>query len=459
VLFNRSSVGEVVSREIFDQAYEILCEAYTPHNKENLYASLRGRIQQIDPDLDIAFIPRTLYELLFIHAAIKEEIGERDGFGERKDMVCWPVRNYLNNPSQKKPFLFFELFFRFDGKSSEEFVAYMNSDDFFETEEANYIPESRPTLPQKETHWKEAWRKRIITQREKFMVSCQKCWHICHFTDKIPGNSSHSYVQLLAYRLNNLLIETMKPTRCFSGQQLSSFLEKEIVFYKNHCRDWSKRKLGEVLLAQNFSDDRGGPGCSLAFSSLGIGNDITAQVLRNALALECNEIAKNAFILYRGANTDLSMITHFLDTSHSHIHTFSFGTGLFSGILYDSTAAPFYFTVDYTDTLTIVIPYGEYAESPFHIPSTHPVVQIASSGEFWHPRSKIPKTVIDEENLSGIFNYESQKKQAPTEFFSNLSAKETYEKLSRYYTQNCYYLTPPDYQESKPQKEIGCSIM
>jgi hypothetical protein len=297
--------------------------------------------------------------------------------------------------------------------------------------------------------------------REEYKTLSQTCWHICRFTDKIPGDDNHTYVRCLAYRLNTLLIERLNPQKSLTGKELSKVLEEELSFYKEFCITFSQKNhegskfLSPVNgLSQNFGRKTRRYHC---FHAMGI-DENRAQVLRNAVALECNKVAKNAFVLYRGANNDLSVINRLNHSSfnNSKINSFSFGTSLFAGVLYDDSGTPFFYTTEkHQNTFTIVIPHREYTESPFYVPSSHPIVQFSSKGEFFHPRSKVCQEAIDSEYIFGI-DALNPRKHASAHLFLNLSSKEIYEKLSRYYTQNCYYLTPQNYQESNPQKGLRC---
>lgn len=87
VVFHQSSNDEITSpsQETFLKAYPILLShsplnlAKTdPNNAVQLckdrYSSLKKEIKKIDPSLEVAFIPKILYELNFLRQAIEEEI-------------------------------------------------------------------------------------------------------------------------------------------------------------------------------------------------------------------------------------------------------------------------------------------------------------------------------------------------------------------------------------------------
>jgi hypothetical protein len=71
-----------VSEETFQKIYPILSGFYTdifnaesPQGfYENRYQFLRERIKAIDGNLEISFIPKVLYELIYLHKSLKEDI-------------------------------------------------------------------------------------------------------------------------------------------------------------------------------------------------------------------------------------------------------------------------------------------------------------------------------------------------------------------------------------------------
>ncbi|PJD97597.1 MAG: hypothetical protein CK425_02925 [Parachlamydia sp.] len=70
-----------VSLETYEKVYEIFAKHLPHFSKSSLleegskrYESLRTKIKEIDPSLEITFIPRTLYELIYIQGCIEEDL-------------------------------------------------------------------------------------------------------------------------------------------------------------------------------------------------------------------------------------------------------------------------------------------------------------------------------------------------------------------------------------------------
>lgn len=88
IVFRTSSNGEnsIPSKSIYEQVYQIF-NTYAPTaimSKErgleameqatNRYEIIRSKVKALDPTLEIAFVPRTLYELVLIRKCIQEDV-------------------------------------------------------------------------------------------------------------------------------------------------------------------------------------------------------------------------------------------------------------------------------------------------------------------------------------------------------------------------------------------------
>lgn len=125
-----------------------------------------------------------------------------------------------------------------------------------------------------------------------------------------------------------------------------------------------------------------------------------SQIIKEAVALDCSEIAKRCFLLYRGANfkdDDIMKRIMRFDRSHS----LSFGTGLFSGCMFDPEATPFYYMRESSNAYVIPVPFADLNNSPFHIPTRDTVAQLGGHGETFHSRTKAWKG-FDVQEMSGI---------------------------------------------------------
>lgn len=105
IVYHRKSSGEIVppSEKIFQTVYSVYLRFNWP-NVNHRYTAMLHRIKQIDPSLEITFIPRTLYELTFIKKGIQEDLKGRDfcpnesgspaSDPQRKD--CWHIAHFAN---------------------------------------------------------------------------------------------------------------------------------------------------------------------------------------------------------------------------------------------------------------------------------------------------------------------------------------------------------------------------
>lgn len=377
IIFHNTPEQLVLKQELYDRVYPIVSQ-YNCYPSDDQFRLIQDAIQKIDCSLDIVFIPRTLYELIFIRASIEEEVG--------KEAVC-----ALQSEQGYKAF---------------------------------------------EKHWKN---NDSTIERVKDYVKdkLKNCWHLCCYTTEI----GIEFERTLAFRMNDLVIRKLHPTGFFTGKQIVKFAETELDFFRKHRKEFPN------ILFSPFETPYGSRGASINFGydqsdgerlycyPMGINNNNDAQIIRNAIALECDEIAQNSFILYRGGSLHL-------DTERSEGSvkntSFSYGTSLFAGAFVDATATVFYYTIEKRrDTYAIVIPYKEYEKSPFHVPVASVIRQLSSRGEFFHPRSKLPTDTPEEGYVYGI----SGTKEKPNYLLSSLNAKELAVQLNTYHSK-ALLLTP-----------------
>lgn len=320
-----NTTGVKVPKDKYDAAFQIIAESSLiaiarsdKANKSELaqhrVTIMREKIKQLDPALEIGFIPRVLYELLFIRKCMKEEI--RD----------------------------------------QEFCDYCYKGAAREIEKH---PENEETI------------KQDIIKR--------KCWHAKSFG---PENSSQDPIlRNYAFRINKYIVKALKPTTSgFTYQQFKKFAEIEIQqlqkFY-SEFKPFEERK-GESLTL-NMSKE----------GAFGIANEKQSQLILKVLELECSKISQNAFLLYRGsgANGSDSIFCKFSD--QSDYHRLSYGTGLFAGCVFDSTATAFYFMrQEVLDGFALVVPIEKLSRSIFDYPEGNGLSQLLGRGEYFHVSTK-----------------------------------------------------------------------
>jgi len=338
-----------VSKETYEQVYEIL-NAYAPaaiverssesimEECENRYEIIKAKIKDLDPTLELVFVPRTLYELIFIRKCIKEDL--------KHNKIC-PL---LSKTSHTTTVDFFE-----------------GDQEKFRTYEEN--------------------RKKLLTER--------KCWHLCYFDN--VGDNNHPGVRDVAYRLNRIATKTLSPkTDGFTYKELSKHTENEIEFLKNHYKKGLDeiKKLQKGIKVHSIDDcSTPGPTTNFGYESIkgsikpmGIRDDKDAQIIRNAITLECSKIAQRAFILYRGADFQKDSANCWNERDKPY--SLSFGSSLFAGCLFDGGATAFYYMRNGKNAYAIPVPFHQLNSSPFFIPPTNTTAQLFGDGEIFHSRTK-----------------------------------------------------------------------
>lgn len=186
IVFNRKTHA-APSKELFEQAYQILNDS----NCQNKFEL----IKKIDPNLEVAFIPRTLYELIFIRKCVKEDV---------KAKASCP---YLNRHRQ-------EMF-----------------------------------NPETDFPGQDEISPKDIKQLHQKRRSERKCWHFYPGRDR---RSNREGIQEIAYRLNKAIIKAMKPQDGgFTFQDFTDQTEKELDYLQGDAKgriDQDRNFPGPVIL-------------------------------------------------------------------------------------------------------------------------------------------------------------------------------------------------------------------
>ncbi len=222
----------------------------------------------------------------------------------------------------------------------------------------------------------------------------KKCWHLCYFDD--VGDNDHPGVRDVAYRLNRVVVKTLSPTADgFTPEELFKHVENEIEFLKKYYSNNSVGHCNYPGPTTNFSGDsmRG------AIRSMGIRDDKDAQIIRDAIAIECSQIARKAFFLYRGADFQNDSANCW--SNKNKPYSLSFGSSLFAGSLYDGGATAFYYMRKGKNAYAIPVPFDHLNSSPFFIPPTNTVAQLFGHGEIFHGRTKAWKD-YDLKKIGGL---------------------------------------------------------
>ena len=379
--------GAPLEKEIFIQAWSI-CNFYAHHPQEGAErASLcvNREIRRIQPNLVAVFVPRTLYELGYISAVIQEE---RKGYCRGEDWA------------------------RFLPPEEESYLDWAKGWVKWSLERVGMIKPDEYSLLRKDL------RSKIDT-----------CWHLIDSTDKMPLSDDDPVTQHLAFRMNQyLVVEFAIQRQTLSGRKIVALTERYIERLKAQTVTHSTRVFQGVL-GNHFRE---------AFC---IDEERKANILRNAIALECHQVAVNAFILYRSGNMTRPSIYNEAEVDLLHNHSYSYGTSLLAGCVRDTTANVFYYAVaEHRDTFAIVVPGKDYRDSPFVVPQRSAILQLLSTGEQFHARSKFSRRVEEGYYASGVWMT-----QEHAEYSKSLECDQSLEELSQaitHYHRRAYLLSP-----------------
>lgn len=352
----------------------------------------------IDSDLEITFLPRTLYELMLIRECIEEDLRE----GEICEGVLTDVQRLLHYPKFKSSIY---------GKS----LGLLGTPHQFDSE------------------GKTKEEKMALRERLRKYMQARNCWHICCFDD--AGDEKTEEVKTIAFRINQVAVKKLPISTIghLSYQKISQLVEQELDYFRTYFQNakkiWKERRKGKNTSMMV----RSGPAVSFAAANdcgtmaTGICDDNQSRIIRNVIALECSQIARKAFFIYRGAQIKM-------DSNLGH--SLSYGTSLFAGIMFDVNATAYHFMRKAANAaFAVQIPFEKIKESPFYVPLTHPICQIFGIGELFHARSKVGNDF--DTTPSGIMQSDSRWKEI-------LRGTQTYSELGdgfkRYYSKNVVFL-------------------
>lgn len=334
VVFRHSGAGvpTPLSSEQYLAVYKILHKDIR-ELAEPKFDFVTRELRAIDPTYEVAFIPRVLYEMMFFHECIKEE--------SDAGKPCELLQRHL------------------------------------------YV---RP------------WRNEKLLKLEQIKRESNRCWHLCHFRDR-PEAEDDADLSILAHRLNEIIIRALFDEMEFtekatSYHHLKGLLDREIKYFQEiyHTPPPVNVSDGDCSTVDSFSDHKRNK--ESRSEPMAVSPEFT-DIVRNAFNLECSKEAEDNIILYRGSkhsNDAVRFIWNFQNKTEVLPRSLSYGLGLFSGGLYDESAAPFYYMKDgANDAFAYIVPKGSFGEkAPFSLSfSMSTPYQLTSVGEFFHARTKV----------------------------------------------------------------------
>lgn len=339
--------------EIIESARALKGEEF-PENR-NTY--LKGKIQEkLGADVQIAFIPRSLYELIYLQECVQEDLNNKKccNGAETRTTKLWENKtpeNQLEIEKRLKNYFW-------------QHCLFVDSD---------YTESLAP----------------------KGNVDCRQ-----------------EYVKIVAAKLNEVALKRFSAqdenAEGFTFQDVQKVTDICIDFFKNlrdenssnHSIALSIHELGhypsiaKVFASEALRRQNGGTGMPLR-----VADERQIQIINKAIQLECSAEAINHHIFYRGSQ-------HSQDTLErdGQQHSLSFGS-LFGGASYDRGACAFqYMHNPRNNALAYVIPLNKLLEgkTPFTIPNVPPLIPIMSWGEYFHGRTLVGKENDPQEKARGF---------------------------------------------------------
>lgn len=332
-------VMQEVSKETFAQVYPLLI-ADPFQDRKVRYETLQQKIKEIDPSLELQFVPSTLYGLTFVKACIREDV--------RAQKICSMLDQRNHRPSLKL----------FNG-DQEALQKYQDK----------------------------------LSERMKE----RRCWHLCYFDS--PEASQHPGMAEVAFRLNRKLLKRLAPKdQGCTFQDFQIQTEKVMTFLKTYhagCKDLMDR-IGKGEKIKTLSDcNNPGPTTNFGYESsrgsiqaMGIRSEKDAEIYKNALRIECSNLAQSHYLLYRGG--DFAADVPFVRDTPTAPYSLSMATSPFAGCIFDGGACAAKYMRDAKNAYVFPIPLKdlETGSSPVFVPPQGMIQQFFSDGEAFHARTK-----------------------------------------------------------------------
>lgn len=354
IVFRHSSEGEkTIPSDLFQQIYPLL-NSYSPlsllNGKSNgleiclnRYISLKNRVKELDSHLEIAFIPRTLYDLILLKQCVEEDVQSSDlcplldvnsriqmkktdrNLLERtiKSRNCWHLPFRFDAPEEQASNLEFVAF-----KLNNVIVSILNPSPigFSGTELLKFTEEQIAFFQEHRTS-------------EKINCSYGANFHSPTVNFQSEGDFNYSHIFPMALR----------------DEEDVTIVKRALLL------DCSKKALSSFFIYRGAS-------------------------------LEDDACQKEEIIDLK-KRTEKKIVPYSL----------SYGSSIFAGAIYDGGATAFHYMRQKNNcAYAISIPFAELKNSIFHIKSQHAVAQLFGYGETFHVRTKLWKNTPLGGRIRGI---------------------------------------------------------
>ncbi len=331
-------------------------------------SALLNTIKQIDPKLTITFIPKVLYEMLFIQMGLEDDLYKIKGH---------PV--YQTH--REKIFEYLELSQQANRKDEDQ--------DKFSELEKELNATVKPALSSLfSTYQHGSWFDPLMRRRKE--------QRYC-LTEFPP-------LMYLAHRANTIFCDLLEDCESvLSYTTLAHLFEKTLHFYRelSNPKSLAFRSSFFARSTENShtclkqfcaTEDSEEP-----FTKALAVTEQAAALLRRVFHLEAGYSKPNSVILYRGADiAEDSPLQTDPDTNQELCYSLSYGTSCFAGALRDPGACAWYYMRRRPISYALVLnPQDPSVRDVFEIPHEHPFFQLPGNGETFHARSRAwssPKT-------------------------------------------------------------------
>lgn len=330
-----------VTKAEYEMAYPIfqkyaprLDESPKPFAKSRI-AMMREDLRRIIPNIVATFIPRTLHDLLFIRAAIEQDIEREDLFAFKNPKN--PTKEELNS---------------LDIRSSHN----------------SWIADPKGTQPGS------------INYKIKIHTPSDVRKHLPELLD-------------IGYRLNIAACKKIdqlgKNIEVLTLDQIDKLVLDQIIFLKRFSTD-STLTLHFTHASYDFAP------LTVFFLNFAENYLLKKRALRKIASIECQESMAGKILCYRGGvlAKDSPVKKSFFekDTPYS----ISFGNGSFSGLVNDPGACAYYhmfhlWHLGKEDAYILALDPAKETSKTFHTPSFTALESLFGEGETWHYRFKSSK--------------------------------------------------------------------
>jgi hypothetical protein len=255
-----------------------------------------------------------------------------------------------------------------------------------------------------------------------------KCYHLCCFEGFSNISEDDPNVKITKQKIDKHFTKRLSLSeQQFTATQIMDMTNEHLEYLKQIYKEAQEDlKQGKETVS---SCSTPGPTSCFRYHSfrgscrpMGIACESEAEIVRNAIRLECS-VADDDVIFYRGSRFDLDNVNIITIEGKEIPYSLSFGSGLFTGCVFDPGATPFSFMkVAENNAYAIVVQKSKLSTSPFFNPPTGIIPQMYGMGESFHPRTKGWKDCPVNE-IRGI-NISFSLKDRPREHLSSDISKE-----------------------------------